>query len=206
GRRDWRRPPAPGLTVQGYNESRWRPNDWVCLKLENLELAVLDNRTGLVWEYEDMDIDTKEPQERETASALELFYEQLGQLTKLQHLRLGWRTVVYSQLMSHLDLSIRNGLTHLKGLKDLRVLDVGFIPQLKIGQMEVEWMAANWPKLERLKGLFAKETVKYDRLNRMIEVDFQTAKDEIRQVDVDKANEQGYIQWLHKQRPDIIMT
>ena len=93
------------------------------------------------------------------------------------------------------------------GLKTgMRVLDVGFIPQLKIGQMEVEWMAANWPKLERLKGLFAKETVKYDRLNRMIEVDFQTAKDEIRQVDVDKANEQGYIQWLHKQRPDIIMT
>ncbi|KAF9358305.1 hypothetical protein BGX26_002049 [Mortierella sp. AD094] len=200
GRRDRRMPAASGLTVQRYIRSRWGQNDWVCLKLENLELALFDDRTGLVWEYEEMGVDTKVPQEEEAASALELFYEQLGQLTKLQHLRLGWRTVVY-HFRSHLDLSIRNGLTHLEGLKDLRVLDVGCIRELKIGQKEVEWMADNWPKLKRLKGLFAKETVNYDR---SIEVDFETAHDAIPRADLDKANEQGYIQWLHEKRPHII--
>ncbi|KAG0063154.1 hypothetical protein BGZ92_006062, partial [Podila epicladia] len=52
-----------------------------------------------------------------------------------------------------LELSLASGLEQLAGLKELQVLNVTRMAH-RIGTNELEWMQENWPRLERLEGLF----------------------------------------------------
>ncbi|KAG0339916.1 hypothetical protein BG000_001080 [Podila horticola] len=52
-----------------------------------------------------------------------------------------------------LEMSLASGLGMLATLKELRVLDVSRMAH-RISGLELEWMQANWPKLETVHGLF----------------------------------------------------
>ncbi|KAG0085990.1 hypothetical protein BGZ92_008545 [Podila epicladia] len=52
-----------------------------------------------------------------------------------------------------LELSLASGLELLAGLKRLRVLDVSRMAH-RLGVNELEWMQTNWPRLEKVNGLF----------------------------------------------------
>ncbi|KAH7032427.1 hypothetical protein BKA57DRAFT_477205 [Linnemannia elongata] len=51
-----------------------------------------------------------------------------------------------------LEFSLESGLDLLKGLKEMRMLDVRSTAHY-IGVAELEWMHVNWPKMERIRGL-----------------------------------------------------
>ncbi|KAF9386347.1 hypothetical protein CPB97_003810 [Podila verticillata] len=98
---------------------------------------------------------------------------QLGALTELEELGLGafaidtgneaaWeddeevggsRYVDYHFQLTCLEMSLASGLNLLAGLKKLRILDVTRMAH-RIGPMELEWMQANLPRLENVRGLF----------------------------------------------------
>ena len=48
-------------------------------------------------------------------------------------------------------MSLESGLSQLEGLKQMRVLTVG--PQTDVGKEEAKWMAKNWPRLCKVRGL-----------------------------------------------------
>ncbi|KAG0201065.1 hypothetical protein BGX33_010540 [Mortierella sp. NVP41] len=94
-------------------------------------------------------------------------YKQLSALTGLQELILGMtddcldpaRTMYVDDQgfgltfnFHCLELSLESGLELLKGLKDLRVLDVRSIAH-RIGVDELEWIHVHWPKLKTIRGL-----------------------------------------------------
>lgn len=100
---------------------------------------------------------------------------QLGSLTQLEELCLGsfaidigneeaWefeeeeevggmRYVDQHFQLTCLEMSLASGLDLLADLKELRVLDVTRMAH-RIGVPELEWMQANWPSIEAIKGLF----------------------------------------------------
>lgn len=51
-----------------------------------------------------------------------------------------------------LEMTLEGGLDQLKGLKNLRVLDVRMMAQ-RIGIKEVNWMSQHWPRLRAIRGL-----------------------------------------------------
>lgn len=51
-----------------------------------------------------------------------------------------------------LSFSLESGLDMLKGMKEMRVLDVSWTAH-RIGVKELEWMHIHWPKLKRIDGL-----------------------------------------------------
>ncbi|KFH62448.1 hypothetical protein MVEG_11657 [Podila verticillata NRRL 6337] len=100
-------------------------------------------------------------------------YQQLAKLTDLRTLQLGhdyWDSVEFYQdltpdaqgclrnidayfQLNCLEMSLESGLDLLSGLKEMRLLDVVHMAH-RIGVPELEWMRKNWPKLERVVGLF----------------------------------------------------
>ncbi|KAF9937091.1 hypothetical protein BGZ67_001654 [Mortierella alpina] len=105
----------------------------------------------------------------------ETVYKQLGAMTQLRTLVLGrpdihdgFLEVAEGVLHFHprlgafvrepqyqcLELSLESGLGLMSELKELRTLDVSRMTQ-RIGVAELEWMHANWPKLETIGGLFS---------------------------------------------------
>ncbi|KAG0009522.1 hypothetical protein BGZ80_002307 [Entomortierella chlamydospora] len=135
-----------GLRAWRHEDYDDNKADWVCLQLERLELMVLDCREP----YGDDDqMDYFE--EELTTNGVRRVYQQLGRLSKLQHLQTGWVSCDEFEMYSNFDLSLESGLEYLEGLKDLRVLDVHF-ERLKVGQIEIEWMVKNWPRLQELRG------------------------------------------------------
>ncbi|KAF9344875.1 hypothetical protein BGX26_003798, partial [Mortierella sp. AD094] len=116
---------------------------WVCLQLEDLEITFLDIRN----KYYGQD------KEKNMVAKIKRIYEQIGRLSKLQRLRLGWHTDQDSYYDANLDMSITSGLEHLEGFKELRELDITCIDQVNVAREEVEWMAENWQKLRRIKSL-----------------------------------------------------
>ncbi|KAF9994068.1 hypothetical protein BGZ79_001212 [Entomortierella chlamydospora] len=140
--------------------------DWVCLGLENLELTFLDCRMLYLGCIDEMDPEI-EPrysqlhQEGWTVKGIQRIYQQLGRLTKMVHLRIGWHSTDSLYFNANMDMSLKYGLDHLKGLKKLRVLDISCIRYVKIGQEEVEWMVENWPNLRRIRGLITKTTGRF---------------------------------------------
>ncbi|KAF9399517.1 hypothetical protein BGX21_006113 [Mortierella sp. AD011] len=138
-----------------YNDSK---DNWICLGLEHLDLTFLDIRAR--------SFDTIYHQRTNgyNSSQLELYtfngihkaFYQLGRLTKLRHLRLGWISDTAFKRKVNFDLSISSGLEHLAGLKELEILDVTCIAHVNIEEEEVKWMTENWPMLRMIKGYFKK--------------------------------------------------
>ncbi|KAG0223257.1 hypothetical protein BGX31_008592 [Mortierella sp. GBA43] len=122
------------------------PVDWVCKNLEELHFMVADNRAI---QTDDVIMAN---QEAGTAAGIEQVYKQIGQLTKLQTLTLGWRSAQISPGNSDLDMSLGAGLGHMEQLKALKTLDVNFLPRLNIGLPEIQWMVKNWPSLSTITG------------------------------------------------------
>ncbi|KAG0208158.1 hypothetical protein BGX28_000773 [Mortierella sp. GBA30] len=154
---------------------------WVCHRLENLKLVI----TGIA--RPDLRVDQygeplTGPLHDGIIQGFELqriVYRQLGQLTRLQELWLGhdkqdlddeenyhrtevegqWRFIDPDEQFECLEFSLRSGLDLLDGLKDLRVLNLDRL-RTRIGMSEVQWMARQWPKLEKVIGLVVQgETV-----------------------------------------------
>ncbi|KAF9090696.1 hypothetical protein BGX27_002196, partial [Mortierella sp. AM989] len=139
-------------------------SNWNCLQLERLEIRFLDGRPPLHRSLDTLQIDSKPNQSLhqkvQIANGIMKAYQQLGRLTKLKHLRIGWYTGLPEgqfESDSNLDMSIKSGLNFLEGLKELQVLDVESIRRVNIGQQEVEWISENWPALREIRGMIIKD-------------------------------------------------
>ncbi|KAF9963928.1 hypothetical protein BGZ65_005653 [Modicella reniformis] len=150
--------------------------DWVCLDIEVLKLMFSDGRRVLTEESICME------QERRVVQRIEWAYRQLGRLTKVRELAIGWLTNIMFWGHPNLDMSLQGGLWHLSELKALEVLDVSDIRCVNVGMAEVQWMVKNWPMLKVIQGL------RY-RLNTVEEID----------------PESGSLPWLSSERLDLII-
>ncbi|KAF9951932.1 hypothetical protein BGZ72_006656 [Mortierella alpina] len=147
---------------------------WVCHRLENLKIII----TGIA--RPDLRVDQygeplTGPLHDGTIQGFDLqriVYQQLGKLTHLQELWLGhdkqdlddednyhrtevegqWRFIDPDEQFECLEFSLRSGLDLLSGLKELRTLNLDRLRN-RIGLSEVQWMAQQWPRLERVIGL-----------------------------------------------------
>lgn len=96
-------------------------------------------------------------------------YDQLAQLTNLRRLVLGfefrdfYRLILYSQgsnpvwnyddpVPGTLEFSLASGLDRLATLKNLEEFGFEGLDH-RIGRLEIEWMAVNWPRLKVLRGV-----------------------------------------------------
>ncbi|KAG0240428.1 hypothetical protein B0O80DRAFT_495904 [Mortierella sp. GBAus27b] len=120
--------------------------DWTCLEMEDLKLTFSDARTI----SEDEEVVTKERQW--TEQGIKRVYQQIGRLTKLTHLTIGWCSRKVFSGDVNLDMSLQSGLEHMSELKSLVMLDVNYIPRINIGKPEAQWILANWPTLRRIAG------------------------------------------------------
>ncbi|KAK3817358.1 MAG: hypothetical protein J3Q66DRAFT_400666 [Benniella sp.] len=141
--------PIPGLESVPLNEDdvEHSGRNWVCKELEVFKMMFVDGRT---WSTEE---EVRLQQERWTARAITYAYEQIGRLTNLKELAIGWRSNDEYTNGPNLDMSIRSGLWRLSGLKSLKTLNIAHIRRVNVGAEEVQWMNGNWPKLEMIKGL-----------------------------------------------------
>lgn len=123
------------------------PANWTCIGLEELRLAFTDGRSDSVEE------DVRSRQEERTVRRIRRAYTQMGRLTKLTTLTLGWRTTELFKDCANLDFAVNSGLELLANLKALSKLDISPIRHPKIDQDEVEWMTIHWPMLSKIRGL-----------------------------------------------------
>lgn len=82
-------------------------------------------------------------------------YHQISFLTSLTDLDLGhlnWGDNIVMQWYS-LEMTLESGLSVLASLKNLQRLNVAFTNH-RIGVSDFEWMASEWPNMQRLTGLF----------------------------------------------------
>ncbi|KAG0053136.1 hypothetical protein BGZ83_001608 [Gryganskiella cystojenkinii] len=167
---------------------------WICHKLEELKLEI----TGFA--RPDQKIDQYDnpltgPLHDGTIQGFDLqqlVYKQLGELRRLKVLWLGHdkqdlddeenyfplpdgRFKYIDPEVQHtcLEFSLKSGLALLAGLKDLRSLNLDRM-KTRIGLGEIQWMVAQWPKLERIIGL----VIQGDPVPK-------------------------HVQWLYDNRPDI---
>ncbi|KAF9345134.1 hypothetical protein BGX26_003488 [Mortierella sp. AD094] len=141
-------------------------------------------------------------QESRTADGIKDVYRQLGRLTKLRYLRIGWSSTKHFEEKCNLNLSMGSGLRHLESLKDLRVLDVGCITRVNVGQLEVEWMVKNWPRIRTIKGLFIKEGRNHRGM--------MMPADDFEKVDEGFVSRilglPDHIDWIRIQKPHILVS
>ncbi|KAG0299270.1 hypothetical protein BGZ97_003804 [Linnemannia gamsii] len=107
-------------------------------------------------------------------------YRQLGRLTLLEELHLGYVSIGYAHKhqprrvdkvqRNCLEMTLESGLGLLSELKNLRELGVAYMAH-RIGKEEVDWMQANWPNLHTIQGVlyptFAEEDSVSDQLDMM---------------------------------------
>ncbi|KAG0223258.1 hypothetical protein BGX31_008593 [Mortierella sp. GBA43] len=147
------------------------PSKWACSRLEELKMAFADGRT-----YSALtEGSVVRMQEERAMRRIRRAYTQIGHLTNLKRLCLGWRSLDSFKDRAHLDMSLEGGLGLLENLKALRMLDVSSIRHIKIGQGEVEWMVSHWPNLKKVRGL----------THRLVKT----------------VPEPEYVAWLRKERP-----
>ncbi|KAI8351869.1 hypothetical protein B0O80DRAFT_499786 [Mortierella sp. GBAus27b] len=139
--------------------------EWVCLDMEELEL-ILARSERSKYESEDTSEDEGEDEEdyfdgtpppKETKSerqTAQRVYAQIGRLTKLRILSLGCdrsESCAVGPEAFMFDLTLEHGwlaeLEGLKGLREFRMMDDFYS---KMGQAEVEFIEANWPKIEKI--------------------------------------------------------
>ncbi|KAI1306968.1 hypothetical protein EDD11_004644 [Mortierella claussenii] len=168
---------------------------WACNRLECLKLII----TGIA--RPDLQIDQygqplTGPLHDGTITGDEMHrivYSQLGKLTRLRELWLGhdkqdlddednyhstdvegqWQFIDPDEQFECLQFSIKSGMELLRGLKELRVLNLDRM-KTRIGLSEVQWMVKHWPKLEKVIGL----VIQGERVPK-------------------------HVQWLYDHRPDI---
>ncbi|KAF9959990.1 hypothetical protein BGZ65_012877 [Modicella reniformis] len=140
----------PGLKTIVRGDSTTRNDempDWVCLDLEELKLTFSDARS----------ITAEEPallqQELWTAQGIKRVYQQLGRLSKLEELTIGWCSDSTFSQRANLDMTLNSGLDQMKGLKSMKMIDISFIAKVNSGMQEAEWMLENWPSLRSISGL-----------------------------------------------------
>ncbi|KAG0009521.1 hypothetical protein BGZ80_002306 [Entomortierella chlamydospora] len=164
-----------GLHVADFNPETRDSTNWVCLQLENLELAFTDFYPEEYDEWEDIDepstLDNSDLSDEADEEYLDYkpgrddvkrIYKQLGRLTKLRYLRVGWIYPEYpDEPQIGIDFSLDDGLRNLSGLKQLEVLDLSCLEQTAIDKAEIDWMKQNWPKLKWLKGIEEKEDLDF---------------------------------------------
>ncbi|KAF9362844.1 hypothetical protein BGX34_005384 [Mortierella sp. NVP85] len=147
--------------------------EWVCHDLKELNLTITRPRVGLGGREEDEDEDEEENEdddEEDSGEGSELEYGrmdpqlarviakqgygQIGRLSKLETLCLGCDTRKDPDTPKkdyEYDLTLEYGwLGELAGLKELRHLQMVTDFWSRMGQAEVEFMDANWPKLEKI--------------------------------------------------------
>ncbi|KAG0223259.1 hypothetical protein B0O80DRAFT_495508 [Mortierella sp. GBAus27b] len=126
--------------------------DWACLEVEEFKMMFADGRRK----------DAVEPvlslQEEWTINVIQYAYRQVGRLTKLRDLAIGWwtKTDYIGAECAHLDMSLASGLDQMAGLKSLKTLDITHARVLNVGMSEMEWMAENWPQLKSISGLLSR--------------------------------------------------
>ncbi|KAI8358131.1 hypothetical protein B0O80DRAFT_485225 [Mortierella sp. GBAus27b] len=130
--------------VLKYNRKRSQPDSHNLLKPEG---------SGLHVDWIHLEDTARSMQLSRARERIEHMYRQLGRLTKLRELTLGWNTMDPSSDAINLNMTLQQGLGHLAGLTTLRVLDVAHLPRVKIGLEEVKWMAGNWKMLRKIHGL-----------------------------------------------------
>ncbi|KAF9963926.1 hypothetical protein BGZ65_005651 [Modicella reniformis] len=135
----------PGIKVKKPESPSLK--DWVCLDLEVLHLMFADERKP------NLEPEEKLEQVKRTELKIEHAYQQIGRLTKLGQLTLGWRTKLLFVNDINLDMSLKSGLGYMENLKDLRILDITRIRRPNIGLEEVQWMGRNWPSLTEIRGM-----------------------------------------------------
>lgn len=143
-----------------------------CLQqLTVTRLALLRTTEGKMSERERATVD----RQREIHEQQRQIFKQLSVLRRLKVLDLGCRQSLLSastnsfpttlaqgreppqqqyprSTRNTLELTLRSGLDRLSTLKELRVFGFEGVDH-RIGKPELEWMAANWPKLEVMSGL-----------------------------------------------------
>ncbi|KAG0374240.1 hypothetical protein BGX24_010646 [Mortierella sp. AD032] len=146
---------------------------WVCLGLESLMLVI----TGIArpdLKHDQYGRPLTGPLHDGSIQGYELqriVYGQLGKLTRLRELWLGhdvpdlddeenyhpteidgqWKYIDPDEQFECLEFSLRSGLDLLGGLTELKVLNVDRM-NIRVGLLEVQWMAERWPKMERIVG------------------------------------------------------
>ncbi|KAF9308358.1 hypothetical protein BG003_011217 [Podila horticola] len=83
--------------------------------------------------------------------------QRLGQHKKLQKLMISGMTTtpatgLYDHQRSCLEMTLESGLDELVDLKDLALLDIHHM-DLRTGVPELEWMVANFPRLQMVIGM-----------------------------------------------------
>ncbi|KAG0003078.1 hypothetical protein BGZ79_001732 [Entomortierella chlamydospora] len=184
--------------------------NWNCLDLEHLELTFLDVRgTSRDNRYRQLTSGLYPDQvDLRTFNGIHKVCHQLGRLTKLRHLRLGWSTIKRFRSDIILDMSIKNRLTRLEGLKKLEVLDVTHIKRVNFKQEEVEWIAMNWPNLRRIKGLFNKNRgyPRWFGFELGDDVNDDVSDQDKYPMKRDKFCNPKPIEWLRRQRPHLVIS
>ncbi|KAF9348195.1 hypothetical protein BGX26_000379 [Mortierella sp. AD094] len=186
-----------GLNALSGRENHGNAATWTCLGLKNLEIMFLDNFDSIVSDTDSVNELENDSEQREQliVNGIESIYKKLGRLTKLQRLRIGWKS---KDDTTRLDMSIKSGLKHMGGLKDLEVLDVSGINTANIGQEEVEWMVENWPNLWEIKGIFLKQV---RDLFGMLDILDDEYEDLLLESGSAQVNEPAHFRWLKRQRP-----
>ncbi|KAK3825430.1 MAG: hypothetical protein J3Q66DRAFT_396401 [Benniella sp.] len=151
--------------------------DWVCLELEELKLTFSDGRSTSAAGPMLLQ------QEQCAAKGIERVYQQIGRLTKLRELTIGWCSITTFMKDANLDMSLQSGMGHMDGLKSLRMIDVGYIPTVNIRMKEVQWMLDNWPMLRKIDGVVHRYP--------MVEGEIQ---------------EPDYISLLRSKRPSVVIV
>ncbi|KAK3821064.1 MAG: hypothetical protein J3Q66DRAFT_398132 [Benniella sp.] len=129
------------------DEKTGQEDHWVCAELEELTLTILNDRWASA-----TDVGLPEQQQQQRAAyGVKRAYRQLGRLTKLKKLTLGWLSSRGLPVERRVDMSLGSGLAYLGGLTALYELDYRGVPHPMIGRSEVEWMASHWPKLRKIK-------------------------------------------------------
>ncbi|KAG0240426.1 hypothetical protein BGX31_001970 [Mortierella sp. GBA43] len=121
--------------------------DWVCTELEELKMTFADGRR-------DPEEGQSFPdQEQLVVQGMKEIYQQLGRLTKLKELLMGWYSPDRFSKDPNMDLSLESGLGYMSELKSLRKLDLAYFRRVNFGLEEAEWIRKNWPALETINGL-----------------------------------------------------
>lgn len=109
-------------------------------------------------EDEDRDINNEVVRSRNIQRQI---YRKLALQTGLRELQLGLHVDFFGgtgpdetwRQEQCLEMNLTSGLDELACLKELEILNVDYMKH-QIGIPELEWMAKNWPRLTRIKGLF----------------------------------------------------
>lgn len=111
-------------------------SDWTCLGLYDIDI---------MFTYVPPSEDVASSGEKTSVKQMvENVYRQLGRLTKLKMLAIGWLPGQLDMDVPRVDMSLESGLGHLHGLKELQFLDIDRILEPGISEQEVEWMHLHW--------------------------------------------------------------